>query len=72
MLAGIQVGDSELTALGDRRAQAVKQWLQTVGQVEEPRMFLVATKLGAPEGTGEAAPSTTAVAQAGRVEFSLK
>jgi outer membrane protein OmpA-like peptidoglycan-associated protein len=72
LLAGTQIGDDELSALGNRRSQAVKEWLQTTGQVPEQRLFLVATKVGAsPEGT-DAVPKSDSGARTSRVEFSLK
>jgi hypothetical protein len=71
LLASTQVGDDELTALGNGRAQSVKQWLQNTGQVPEPRMFLLATRLGA---SADAATTThdASGAKTSRVEFSLK
>jgi hypothetical protein len=50
LLASTQIGDDELTNLGNRRAQSVKQWLQTTGQVPEQRLFLVATKVAPAAG----------------------
>ncbi len=80
LLASTQIGDDELTALGDRRSQAVKQWLQATGQVPEQRLFLLATKLGKGSEGADAAPASAggtdqpsqAGAKPGRVEFSLK
>jgi hypothetical protein len=69
LLADTSIGDDELTALGDRRSQSVKQWLQTSGQVPEPRLFLLATRVGTAAGasqTDKAAPKSS------RVEFSLR
>jgi hypothetical protein len=72
LLASTQIGEDELTALGNRRSQWVKQWLETNGQVPEQRLFLLATKLGtSPEGS-DAAPGSTTGAKTSRVEFSLK
>jgi hypothetical protein len=69
LLAGTEVRDEDLTALGDRRSQAVKQWLQTSGQVPEQRLFLLATKVGAAQAAGQAVQGTP---KSSRVEFSLK
>jgi hypothetical protein len=69
LLASTQISDDELTALGNRRSQAVKQWLQTTGQVPEQRLFLLATRLG-PQG--DAVPKSDSGARTSRVEFSLR
>jgi len=70
LLASTQIGDDELAALGDRRSQSVKQWLQTTGQVPEQRLFLLATKVSKnPEGADQ--PGHPA-GKTSRVEFSLK
>ena len=69
LLAGIQVGDEELKALGDRRSQSVKTWLQTVGQIDEQRLFLTATRVGA---GATADPGPQAGSKTSRVEFALK
>jgi hypothetical protein len=70
LLAETQIGDDELAALGDRRSQAAKQWLQVTGQVPEERLFLLATKL-AKSSDGADQPGQSG-SKAGRVEFSLK
>jgi outer membrane protein OmpA-like peptidoglycan-associated protein len=68
MLANVQVSDDDLTALGNQRAQAAKDWLVTKGQVAADRVFVVASKPvaagaeGAEGGKGKAT----------RVDFSLK
>ena len=69
LLAGIQVGDEELKALGDRRSQSVKTWLQTVGQIDEQRLFLTATRVGA---GATADPGPQAGSKTSRVEFAVK
>jgi len=52
-----QISDDDLLALGNQRAQAVKQWLGTIGLVPEDRMALVAAKIAArPEETAASAP----------------
>ena len=72
LLASTQIGDDELDALGNRRSQAVKQWLLTTGQVPEERLFLLATKVGKSSESADAAPASGAAARTSRVEFSLK
>jgi uncharacterized protein involved in outer membrane biogenesis len=69
LLASQQISDDELTALGNRRAQSVKQWLQNTGQVPEQRLFLVATRVGA---SADANPPGQSTAKTSRIEFSLK
>jgi len=64
-----EIADDDLRALGDRRAQAAKAWLMTIGMIPEERLALVAAKIAArPAAPGEA---PAAVAPAGRVEFAL-
>jgi hypothetical protein len=69
LLADTPVGDDDLKALGDRRSQLVKQWLQTNGQVPEQRLFLLATQLGDSADAGRTGQSG---AKSSRIEFSLK
>jgi uncharacterized protein DUF748 len=69
LLASTPIGDDQLSALGDRRSQAVKQWLETNGQVPEQRLFLLATKV---EPAAGATGSDHGAAKSSRVEFSLK
>ncbi|HWY72890.1 MAG TPA: DUF748 domain-containing protein, partial [Burkholderiaceae bacterium] len=69
LLASTPIRDEELAALGDQRSQAVKQWLQTTGQVAEERLFLKATRVGA---VAAADPPGQSGAKSSRVEFSLK
>jgi len=56
-----QISDDDLLALGNRRAQAVKQWLETIGAVPEERLSLVAAKIAS---SGEEAAASTATAPA--------
>ena len=66
MLDHIAIGNDDLTALGNQRAQAVEQWLITSGKIPGERMFIIAAKTGPPtaqEGK-QIAP--------GRVDFSLR
>lgn len=63
MLANAQVTDDDLTALGNRRAQAVKDWLVRNGQVSSDRIYIVASKSGG-QGSEKAKPQ--------RVDFSLR
>jgi uncharacterized protein involved in outer membrane biogenesis len=58
MLANITIDDDDLLALGNRRAQAARDWLVTKGQVPAERIFIVGAKASGPEAKG-------------RVEFSL-
>ena len=73
-----QVSDDDLRALGNRRAQAAKDWLRTVGLVPEDRMALVDAKIG-PAAAGAAAATPDAAAapapaapKSNRVEFGLR
>jgi len=62
MAANAEIDEDELLALGNQRAQAVKNWLQRNGQVAPERMFITAAKIGAvKEG-----------AALGRVDFALR
>lgn len=63
MLANAQVSDDDLTALGNRRAQRVKDWLMRNGQVSPDRIYIVASKSGS-GGSEKARPQ--------RVDFSLR
>jgi len=63
MMANAEVDEDDLLALGNQRAQAVKNWLQRNGQVPPDRMFITAAKVGAAK-EGGASPS--------RVDFALK
>jgi uncharacterized protein involved in outer membrane biogenesis len=75
LLQSSAVGDDELIALADRRAQAVKAWLLTMGQVAEDRVFLVASHVdGAGEASGDEAGTKAAkdAPKGPRVDFSLK
>jgi len=47
MLANIKIDQDDFITLGNRRAQAVKDWLTKQGQVPPERIFLVAPKAGA-------------------------
>ena len=67
--ANQQISDDDLLALGNGRAQAVKQWLGTIGLVPEDRMALVAAKIATPSeeaatGAPAAAPSPATPATA--------
>jgi len=59
MIANTVVGDGELRALAEQRAQAVKNWLTVEGQVPGERIFLLE-------------PKVEAVAEGGQVQFSLR
>jgi outer membrane protein OmpA-like peptidoglycan-associated protein len=64
-----QVSDDDLRTLGNRRAQAAKDWLRTIGLVPEERLALVGSKLG-PAGAPDAAAAPNA--KSTRVEFGLR
>ena len=66
MLDNITVTNDDLTSLGDQREEAVKQWMLTNGKIPGERMFMLASKSGAPE-VKDGKP-----ASAGRVDFSLR
>ncbi|GAA5161115.1 DUF748 domain-containing protein [Viridibacterium curvum] len=61
LMAPINIGESELRSLANRRAQAVRDWLLGKGKVPAGRVFLVSSQLAA-----------DAVGGGPRVEFSLK
>jgi len=64
MVTHADIDEDDLLALGNQRAQAVKNWLQKNGQVSADRMFIVAAKVDG--GAGNRATP------ANRVDFSLK
>ncbi|HSN21349.1 MAG TPA: DUF748 domain-containing protein [Usitatibacter sp.] len=64
LLEGYRVDETALRELANHRAQVVREWLTTQGNVAAERVFVVAPKLGA-EGLGkEGAPT--------RVDFAIK
>lgn len=67
MIANTTISDDDLTALGNRRAQAVKDWLLQSGQVPSERIFILGSKSG-----NQGAKDDVAKAKANRVDFSLK
>lgn len=68
MLTNITVGEEELRSLAQRRAQAVKLWLERSGGVSEERIFLVAAGTEPEDGRREGAARAPAV----RVDLSLR
>jgi hypothetical protein len=58
-----QIGDDDLRALGNHRAQAAKDWLRTIGLVPEERMALVDAKIG-PAAEAAPAPAAAPAAEA--------
>lgn len=64
MMANADIDEDDLVALGNQRAQAVKNWLQKNGQVATERMFIVAAKLNEKSKDSGTAPS--------RVDFALR
>lgn len=63
MLANAKVTDDDVTALGNQRAQTVKDWLVRNGSVSSDRIYIIASKSGA-GGSEKAKPQ--------RVDFSLR
>lgn len=59
MRANVKVGDAELRALAQQRAQAVREWLAGEGAVPGERIFVLE-------------PKVEAVAEGGQVQFSLR
>ncbi|RJG02412.1 DUF748 domain-containing protein [Noviherbaspirillum sedimenti] len=74
MIANTQTDTDDLTALGNRRAQAIKEWLLKSGQIPGERIFILATRTGAAEGKADAQGETKEGKGPGpsRVDFSLK
>lgn len=68
MIANAQVGQDDLAALANQRAQTVKDWLLKQGKVPDDRVFLLAAKIG----EGEAKTEGDVKAKPSRVDFSLK
>ena len=62
IMANSKVSDDDLVALGNKRAQAVKDWLVKNGQVPAERIFVVAAK------SGDSGEKT----KASRADFSLR
>jgi outer membrane protein OmpA-like peptidoglycan-associated protein len=68
LAAAQQVSDDELRTLGNRRAQAAKDWLRTIGQVPEDRLSLVDAHISPADAPEPAAASPV---KPSRVEFGL-
>jgi len=66
MIENAEISDDDLTVLGNRRAQNVKDWLLEQGKVEDARVFILATKRG---GDKDAEGKEAKVS---RVDFSLR
>ncbi|MFT3799657.1 MAG: DUF748 domain-containing protein [Burkholderiaceae bacterium] len=62
LLEHMQIGDRQFQDLANRRAQAVKDWLASKGQVASERLYIVSTKIDAAE---PAAPAPAAGGQPG-------
>ncbi|WP_206047224.1 DUF748 domain-containing protein, partial [Noviherbaspirillum denitrificans] len=62
MMANAEIDEDDLYALGNQRAQSVKNWLQKNGQVPPDRLFVTAARMAAKEGSTP--PS--------RVDFALR
>jgi len=65
MIANTTITDDDLVDLGNRRAQAAKDWLINEGHVPADRIFILAAKPGTAQKKGDTTP-------AARVDFSLK
>lgn len=65
LLSHTKVEDEDLVALGNRRAQAAKDWLTKTGQVPAERIFIVAAKPAQKDAGSEKAQPT-------RADFSLR
>ncbi|HYD59840.1 MAG TPA: DUF748 domain-containing protein [Noviherbaspirillum sp.] len=63
IMAHADVDENDLLALGNQRAQAVKNWLHRNGQVAPERMFITAARIGG---------AKDANASPGRVDFALR
>ncbi|WP_293777614.1 DUF748 domain-containing protein [uncultured Oxalicibacterium sp.] len=66
MIENTTISDDDLTALGNRRAQNVKDWLLEQGKVEDARIFILATKRDADKD------AESKDAKVSRVDFSLR
>ena len=64
MLANVQIGEDDLRALADARAQAAKGWLLEQGKIPAERVLIVAPTLTA-DGIKDKGKPT-------RVDFALK
>lgn len=60
------VGDSDLTELGNRRAQAAKDWLTSTGQVPADRIYILAAK------SSDDSEKKNGAETGARVDFSLR
>jgi hypothetical protein len=65
MLANISIGDDALTALGNQRAMAAREWLVVNGKVTSERLYVVASKSAGPD-------ATDGKSTASRAEFALR
>ena len=63
LLARQAINDDDLRNLGNRRAQAAKDWLRTIGLVPEERLSIVDAKLG---------PAAAGATSGSRAEFGLR
>lgn len=64
LLAGYKIDENALRELAGHRAQAVKDWLTTKGNIPAERVFVVSPKLSAEGVQGGGAPT--------RVDFAIK
>lgn len=66
MIANADIDEDDLIALGNQRAQAVKNWLEKNGQVPAERIFVLAPKVATQESNGKETIAPH------RVDFSLR
>jgi hypothetical protein len=64
LLAGYPIDENALRELASRRAQVVKGWLTSTGNIPAERIFIVAPRIGAEGLKGEGAPT--------RVDFAIR
>jgi len=65
MIDNADIDDDDLVTLGNQRAQAAKNWLVRNGEVPAERMYILAPKIGAPDGQSGSG-------KVSRVDFSLR
>ncbi|RJF97033.1 DUF748 domain-containing protein [Noviherbaspirillum cavernae] len=72
MIANTAINENDLIALGDRRAQAVKDWLLKAGHVAPERVFVSATKSAAVEAREHDKSKDKGASPLHGVNFALK
>lgn len=66
MMANTEIDEDDLAALGNRRAQTVKDWLLKHGQIPGERIFILATRAATSDAKSAQEPGPS------RVDFSLR